>query len=248
MRISRFAMLLAAPPLMPLMPLMGTLVAAAIFAIACGSTGGDAPPNDGGVGDGSALSTSDSPAGDDRHDPLDGIDAGCPIKTDGPRSGKSAASVARAGTASIAWSAPENARNLDGLFAQATLDDNQATEHLRITDFGFAIPAGATIKGVEVELKRQASDLGIGDGNIEIWLDGTPSARPKLLEAGWPRQIVGTHHYGQAVDTWGNDLTTELVGRPGFGVEIYALRQQDAGTGPVDAKVESMRITIFYCD
>ena len=218
----------------------------AIFAIACGSSS-ETNPGDGGASEGSPLPAGDSAT--DNHDPLNGQDAGCPLKTAGPRSGTTAASVPRAGIAGgIAWVSPENAREPDGLFAQATLDGDQATEHLRLTGFGFTIPASAKIKGVEVELKRQASDLGVSDGNIELWLDGNPSDRPKVLLTGWPRQIIGTHHYGQAVDTWGNDLTPDLVGKPGFGVEIYALRQQDAGTGPVDAKVESMRITIFYCE
>jgi len=170
------------------------------------------------------------------------------VKSDGPRAGKAAASIPRAGATGIAWATPEDARDRDSQFARATLDLGQSSEHLRITDFGFAIPASATIKGVEVELRRQAGDTGIGDGNIELWLDGAPSDRPKFLATAWPRVIVGTHHYGQAVDTWGNDLTPDLVGKPGFGVEIYAVRQEDAGSAALEARVESMRVTIFYCE
>jgi hypothetical protein len=235
--ISRFALAAAA----------SSLVTAAAFATACGSDATAATPDDGGAGEGSTLPTEDAAPDDDRHDPLNGQDAGCPLKVDGPRSGTTAASVPRSGSG-IAWATPENARTIDTQFALATLDLGQTSEHLRITDFGFAIPASATIKGVEVEFKRQAGDTGIADGNIELWLDGKPSDRPKFLASSWPRTIVGTHHYGQAVDTWGNDLTPELVGKPGFGVEIYALRKPDAGAGPIEARVESMRITIFYCE
>lgn len=223
------------------------LVCGAVLAIACGSTS-DATADDAGAVEGATPPPGDSSPDDDRHDPLNGVDAGCPIKSAGPASGTTATSIPGNGAGTIAWGSPENGRTIDGLFATATLDSEQATERLRITGFGLTIPATAKIKGVEVEFKRQASNLGVGDGNIELWLDGTPSDRPKFLAPGWPRQIIGTHHYGQAVDTWGNDLTPELVGKPGFGVEIYALRQADAGTGPVDAKVESMRMTIFYCE
>jgi hypothetical protein len=216
-------------------------------AAACGSSTTGADLADAGGGEGGTLPSGDAGA-DDPHDPLNGVDAGCPLKSDGPRAGKIAASVPRAGAAGIAWASPESARELDDQLARATLDLGQSTEHLRITDFGFAIPASATIKGVEVEFKRQAGDTGIADGNIELWLDGAPSDRPKFVATSWPRVIVGTHHYGQAVDTWGNDLTPELVGKPGFGVEIYAVRQEDAGTAPIEARVESMRVTIFYCE
>ena len=101
---------------------------------------------------------------------------------------------------------------------------------------------------MEVEFKRQAGDTGIGDGAVELWLDGAPSDRPKFVATSWPRVIVGTHHYGPAVDTWGNDLTAALVGKPGFGVEVYAVRQRDAGGAAIEARVESMRMTIFYCE
>jgi len=223
------------------------LLGVAAIAAACGSSSVADGIADGGSAEGSALPAIDGSAGDP-HDPLNGVDAGCPVKSDGPRTGKTAASVPRADAAGIAWAMPENARQIDGQLARATLDLGQSTERLRITDFGFSVPASATIKGVEVEFQRQAGDTGIGDGNIELWLDGSPSDRPKFIATSWPRAIVGRHHYGQAVDTWGDDLTPALVGRPGFGVEIYALRQEDAGTAAIEARVESMRITIFYCE
>lgn len=222
------------------------LLGVAAIATACESSSTAEGIVDGGSSEGSVLPRTDGAA--KPHDPLNGVDAGCPVKSDGPRSGKTAASVPRDGAAGIAWSMPEDARQIDGQLARATLDLGQSTERLRITDFGFSIPASAAIKGVEVEFDRQAGDTGIVDGNIALWLDGTPSDRPKFIATSWPRVIVGKHHYGQAVDTWGDDLTPALVGRPGFGVEIYALRQEDAGTAAIEARVESMRITIFYCE
>jgi hypothetical protein len=123
----------------------------------------------------------------------------------------------------------------------------QESELLRITGFGFNVPATARVIGAVVEFQRQASDTGIVDGNIELWLDGKPSDRPKNLTTTWPRLIVGTHHYGQATDTWGNDLTPDLTAKPGFGVEIFAAHPADAGAGPLEARIESMRITLFWC-
>jgi hypothetical protein len=111
---------------------------------------------------------------------------------------------------------------------------------------GSTCPANVTIKGVVVELKRQGANK-IVDGNIELWLDGNPSSRPKFVASGWP-VAIGTHHYGQEIDTWGDDLTPALVAKPGFGTEIYALRRVDAGTGPVEGAVESLLITIWYCE
>jgi hypothetical protein len=222
--------------------------AGASAAAACGGNDGTAvTSDDGGAGSegGGVLVPGDSGT----HDPLNGVDAGCPVKAIGPRSGGTAASLARPNvTGGLAWGSPSAARSPDGQSATVTLAPDQGSELLRITDFGFTVPSTAKVLGVEVELMRQASDTGIIDGNIELWLDGAASDRPKYLATAWPRTTVGTHHYGQAVDPWGNDLTPELVGRSGFGVEIWARRQEDAGTMPLEARVESMRMTVFYCD
>lgn len=219
---------------------------------ACGSdTAGSIPDGDAGTGgdDGATAGDTSEPPDDEQTDGpfMSHADAGCPLKFAGPNPGTVATSVPRAGAAtSIAWETPENALTVDGLFARAVLDDDQQSEHLRVTGYGFALPANVTIKGVVVQLKRKGENA-IVDGNIELWLDGAPSDRPKFMASGWPRAI-GTHHYGQEVDTWGNDLTPEIVGKPGFGTEIYAKRRVDAGTGPIAAEVESLLITVWYCD
>jgi hypothetical protein len=226
-------------------------VASAGVLVACGSSdGGSGATDDGG------STGSDGGSGADTGDPTEqetdgGIfmshaDAGCPVKYAGPNPGTIATSVPRPGATGIAWQSPANALRVDGQYASAVVNDGEQTELLRVTGYGFVIPANVTIKGVVVELKRKG-DNKIVDGNIELWLDGAPSDRPKFVASGWPTNI-GTHHYGQEVDTWGNDLTPELVGRAGFGTEIWAKRREDAGSGPVSADVESLLITIWYCE
>lgn len=233
---------------------IATAGASVLTVVACGGSDGTGSIGDseGGTGNGEGGAGADGGCGDP-NEPAEVFtthpDAGCNLKLAGPRSGNVATSVARTGSEGVAWSTPGNARNVDCEFAKATVGDDQSTELLRVTDFGFSLPPAAKIMGVVVQVKRQAPEVGIADGNIELWLDGVPSDRPKLLASGWPRAIVGTHHYGQEIDTWGNDLTPELVAKPGFGVEIYAKRRQDdAGAGPKPANVESMRITIWYCE
>ena len=228
-------------------------VTTAGFVVACGSDNGAAIPGDdaGPMGNDGAggPDTSDTPDSNGNQGDAGfstGADAGCPLKFQGPKNGTLGESIPRAGTTSIAWSNPNNARTVDGQFASVTLDNDQASEHLRVTGYGFNLPSTVSIKGVVVELKRQGNNQ-IVDGNIELWLDGTPSSRPKFVASGWP-VAIGTHHYGQEIDTWGDDLTPALVAKPGFGTEIYALRRVDAGTGPVEGAVESLLITIWYCE
>ena len=230
-------------------------VSGGTLAVACGgSDGGSAAIGDeGGTttdgGTGGTGGDGGSPAEGDTDGAvfMAGNDAGCPVKYVGPKPGTIAQSIPRPGaTGGIPWQTPMNALTVDGAFAHADLDVDQQSELLRVTGYGFDLPPTVTIKGVVVELKRQGANK-IVDGNIELWLDGMPSSRPKFVASGWP-VAIGTHHYGQEVDTWGDDLTPALVGKPGFGTEIWARRRDDAGTGPVSADVESLLITIWYCD
>jgi hypothetical protein len=219
------------------------------FVVACGGTDGGSGVTDDGGGSGSDGGGVDaSPSPDEETDGAPFMahqDAGCPLKYS-TKPGTVATSVPRAGATGKAWDNTAGALKVDGTYAQDVLTDGEQSELLRVTGYGFAIPAAATIKGVVVELKRQG-DNKIVDGNIELWLDGAPSDRPKFVASGWPTKI-GTHHYGQEIDTWGNDLSPGLVGRPGFGTEIWAKRREDAGTGPATAAVESLIITIWYCE
>jgi hypothetical protein len=221
------------------------------LAVACGgSDGGSAViGDDGGTGSEVGGDSGGNPAEGDTDGGIfmAGNDAGCPVKFAGPKPGTIAESIPRPNaTGGVPWQSPRNALTVDGAFAHADVDLDQATELLRVTGYGFNLPATVTIKGVVVELKRQGQNK-IVDGNIELWLDGVASSRPKFVASGWPTNI-GTHHYGQEVDTWGDPLTPAMVGKPGFGTEIWARRRDDAGTGPAPADVESLIITIWYCD
>jgi hypothetical protein len=221
------------------------------LAVACGGSDGTSPvigdeggaTGEGGAGDGGSPGEGDADGGIF----MAGNDAGCPVKYAGPNPGTIAESIPRPNaTGGIPWQNPRNALTVNGAFAHADLSDNQQSELLRVTGYGFNLPATVTIKGVVVELKRQGANE-IVDGNIELWLDGVPSSRPKYVATGWP-VAIGTHHYGQEVDTWGDELTPAMVGKPGFGTEIWARRREDAGTGPAPADVESLIITIWYCE
>lgn len=221
------------------------------LAVACGGSDGGTSVigDDAGSGEGSAPDGGGTPAEGDTDGGIfmAGNDAGCPVKLAGPNPGTIAASIPRPNaTGGIAWQSPMNALTVNGAFAHADVSNDQQTELLRVTGYGFNLPSTVTIKGVVVELKRQGANQ-IVDGNIELWLDGAASSRPKFVASGWPVSI-GTHHYGQEVDTWGDTLTPAIVGKPGFGTEIWARRRDDAGTGPAPADVESLLITIWYCD
>ncbi len=171
---------------------------------------------------------------------------GCILQSTGLTEGTRAESVARSDAPNAAaWINPANALAADGAFATVTLAEGQESALLRVSSFGFTVPSTAETWGLEVELKRQAPDGGISDARIDVEIEGKPS-RFKLISAPWPTTIVGTHVYGQAVDTWGVDLFPADVNKPSFAATLTVKRAPGA-TGVVTATVESLKAAVSYC-
>jgi len=232
---------------------VGLVAAAVATPLACSGSDGAATPVESSHGnesdeDGGSRASSGSSGGDDGH--VRRADSGCIIHTAGPLTGTTVESVPRPDAPSgLAWGSLDLARDADDAVATISLDEGQETEHLRITGFGFSVPASADVTGVVVELRRQGSDTGIADGLIELTFDGgRVSGRPKYMEAAWPRAIIGAHNYGAPEDRWGNDVFPADVNHPSFGVEIWAKRQSGVGSGPLEGRVDSMRIYVHYCE
>ncbi len=171
---------------------------------------------------------------------------GCLLETTGFRIGTKAENLARTDAPNaVGWTDVDRALETDEGFASVTLAAGQESAKLRVSGFGFAIPSKAATWGIEVELKRRAPDGGIEDQQINVEIEGKPS-RYKFVEGPWPTTIVGTHAYGQAVDTWGVDLFPADVNKPSFGVTLVVKRGA-GGSGSVTAKVDSLKVAIHYC-
>lgn len=187
----------------------------------------------------------DTGGGDD-DDGGDRAPSGCLLKSTGFMTGAKAESVTRTDAPNgAAWTDVDQARAADGKFAQVTLADGQESQLLRVSDFKFAIPANAETWGIEVELKRQAPDGGIVDDRIDVEIENK-TARYKLMTTPWPASALGTHAYGQAVDTWGMDVVPADFNRTDFAA-LLAVKRADGATGPVTGIVDSLRVAIHYC-
>lgn len=213
-----------------------------VLAASCGST------DNTGSGDGSSSSsssTSSSSGGTSTSgDPPADSGSKCQIVTAGPKTGTVVTSVPR-DTGGIPWTDLDNAKAEDGAFAKTALAAGEESEELRITGFGFELPAGVVFQGVEVELKRQAPEGGIADGIISLIGVPNQTGRGKFIATPWPTSIVGTHHYGQATDTWGMDLNPPDVQGQDFGVALWVKRAD--GPASATALVESIQVRVYYC-
>jgi hypothetical protein len=123
---------------------------------------------------------------------------------------------------------------------------------LRASNFGFSIPADATIVGIEGDIERRRSGGTTGqarDYSVRLVDDtGTLVGSDKAYTANnWPTTegfVCDIACYGGPTDTWGTTLTPAQINDPDFG---YAIQVNGAAAGADRiAEVDNMELWIYY--
>jgi len=166
----------------------------------------------------------------------------------GPNSGGIFANDSTVGT--IDWQNPPYAQTQDDDYASATLTKaNPISHYLKVTDFGFAIPSGSTIKGIVVEVDRYAS-TGIGgtrvsDNSIKLVKGGAIGGDDRSTGLLWPESDSDTYvSYGNSTDLWGLTWAPADINNANFGVAISAIKDDSNNTRTV--YVDHIRIIVYY--
>lgn len=162
----------------------------------------------------------------------------------GPQSPTAAANDGGTG---IPWNNPTNILSPDGSYASVSLTNVfPVTEGLQATGFDFsAIPDGATISGVVVEVLRSCTTTSGSprDSVIRLLKSSTPSGNNKATGTTWPTTDAYAT-YGGAADLWGTTLTAAEVKNSGFGVAVAA--QTSGGKYSTTVRLDHVRITVYY--
>ena len=170
-------------------------------------------------------------------------------QTAGPNSPGTAANIG----ATIPWSNPTNVTSSNNTYASVSLNNGQVSDVLVATNFGFSIPASATIDGVTVEIEKNGTQTlffgfpirYITDNTISLTTDGTnPTGDNKATATQWPTTDTYTS-YGGAADGWNASLTPALVNSTNFGVYIDVTCIFLPG-GPETGNIDHIRVTIDY--
>ena len=104
-------------------------------------------------------------------------------QTQGPNSPASVANDASFGT--VAWTLPGNAAVSDNMYAAVTPLGNPS-QYLRASGFGFAIPAGAVIDGIVVDVERVSA---AGASPSSCWRIRCRSWYCRRAAEGWPAAV-----------------------------------------------------------
>lgn len=125
----------------------------------------------------------------------------------------------------VAWSNPQNAATTDAAYATVVITGTfDVGSDLCHSNFGFSIPAGATINGITVAYVVHASaissldfEIGVGSGVAITKVAGTRAGTAKSDVTKWGT-TDSTITFGSGADLWGTTWTPTDINSSGFGV------------------------------
>lgn len=142
-----------------------------------------------------------------------------------------------------------DALNADGgRYARSDVSDEGFSRYLYMTDFGFSIPAGATIDGITVTMNRwRETATGGGIQDSQVTLSGGTLAGDNKAEAGlWSTSDTNVDTFGGASDTWGNTWTPAQINSSNFGVTLRVYNTHTSSER--EARVDYVTITVTYTE
>lgn len=169
-----------------------------------------------------------------------------PGDSEGPNFPSSVVDDAAVGSA--AWSNPGNATASDDSRTSVSALPGTGTHYLKATGFGFAIPDGSTITGIEVEWERYNTANRAADEAVSLVKGGVVTGNNKAGDAGeWPVSSGNEafQSYGADDDLWGETWTPADINASNFGCVLQANAN---GEVAIQAFVDAVRITVHYSE
>ncbi|UZJ39150.1 hypothetical protein OO185_04250 [Prosthecochloris sp. SCSIO W1102] len=150
------------------------------------------------------------------------------------------------------WVNPSNITvENDSTYAEADIrSSDDFSDYLRATNLGLSVPSGATIDGVEVEVRKEGeSTSGANIYDKYVYLVGNGSAisgcENKAKFAEWGDDVPFTASYGGSADTWNCSLTSSIVNSSTFGVQLMAENRKYATRW---ARVYWIKVKVYYTE
>jgi hypothetical protein len=146
------------------------------------------------------------------------------------------------------WSNPDYAKVDDANYAANEILKIDYSDWLRLTNFGFdganGVPAGATIDGIEVQVRRAANGASvIFDSAVYLRKTAGQVGDNKTSGTFWATSKE-TVTYGGPTDTWNSGLTASDIRDSGFGIDLSAFNGD--GSVAYDALIYFCQIRVYY--
>lgn len=143
-----------------------------------------------------------------------------------------------------AWANPGNVVVSLDLYATFDGGNNDISEYLKSTGYGFSIPVGNSIDGIEVKIERKGSSANrLLDNSVRLVKGGAISGDDKATGTSYPTDdTVAT--YGGPTDLWGLTWDAADINASDFGNVLSSKRT--SGGGMHTASVDHITITVHH--
>jgi hypothetical protein len=162
-----------------------------------------------------------------------------------------------AGSGSVFFNSASNPISTAGISSFILSDDvpgfstpsvsGGTTRILAMSDFGFTVPAAATITGVKayIERKQGSASTPLEDNSVLLY-DGTSDSPTDKKATGvkYPQNVDSVAEYGGSSDLWGyGSLTPAQVNASAFALKYQAVNPT-AGSSLL--RIDLMEVEVFY--
>jgi len=149
-----------------------------------------------------------------------------------------------------AWDNPSNAGSSNNQYAHAESSTSSGTwstsNYLKATNFGFSIPSGASIAGIEVRIERHKY-YDAKDNEVKIIKGGTVGSENKASSSGYPSSDAFAN-YGGSSDLWSETWTRSNINSSNFGVVLSSSlwTEYPPDRTHSDAYIDVIQIKVYY--
>lgn len=163
-----------------------------------------------------------------------------------PSQTKTVCTVTDDGTGNISWSNLSNASGSDNAYATVTVTNPTATfsAQLRFRNWGFTIPIGSTITGIEVTIERKSASGTLITTGAYVAVGGIEGGTIHDQSAVWST-TESTITLGGSSDLWGLTPTAAQVNASNFG---WAISVNQPSAGSDTASVDHVTMTVYYSE
>lgn len=139
------------------------------------------------------------------------------------------------------WNNPTNIEAEAGFASTAVVGTFSDTDALYGSDFDFsAIPAGATITGIEVQISREGNNM--FDEFVKLTKNGTAGVGDNKADTGTDWDGPSTATYGGSTDLWGTTWSVAEIQSSSFGAYVVA----KAFGIPGQPGVAWIKVNVYY--
>nr|WP_315181703.1 T9SS sorting signal type C domain-containing protein [uncultured Flavobacterium sp.] len=144
------------------------------------------------------------------------------------------------------WTNPTKVYSNNNSYATRSLNAGSSSVILNATDYGFSIPNGAAIKGIQVTIGRLASNSSsIKDNSLNLIVGGALGGSNLAdTSTGWGTTETAIT-YGSTSDLWGyTSLTAEAINSSDFGV-AFSVKNTNSSNSRT-ASIDYISISVTY--